>query len=143
MRVESYGRPAPVETFREAGAASRQQRSAELTVKTAEGDTVTLRLASSEEGAAYRAPGRFGAFRESQQTAEVQVEGDLNPREVAELGKLFRLLGRSVRKLDQGDTAGALKPLAQIPKLDTLAQVQFEYRQSAEYGAFENRQLAS
>lgn len=143
MRVESYGRPAPVETFREAGAASRQQRSAELTVKTAEGDTVTLRLASSQEGAAYAAPGRFGAFRESQQSVRVEVEGDLSRKEMADLNKLFRLLGKSVRELNQGDTAGALKPLARISRLDTLAQVQFEYRQSTEFAAFENRQLAS
>jgi hypothetical protein len=136
MRVETCARPAPLEAFREAGAASRQQRSAALTVTTAEGDTVTLRLASFQEGAAYSAPGRLGAFRQAQQTVEVAVNGDLNRRELADLGRLLRLLGRSVRELNQGDTAGALKPLTRIPLLDTLAQVSFAYRQEAEYGAF-------
>ena len=142
MRLESYSRPAPTEWAREAGAASRLQTSAELKVQTAEGDTVTFKLSSLDEGAAYAAPGRAGAFRETRQTVEVQVDGDLNRKELADLNKLFRMLGKSVRRLDQGDASRALRPLERIGRLDSLAQVQFEYQQTSEYGAFANRLAA-
>jgi hypothetical protein len=115
------------------------QRSAEITVTTAEGDKVTLSLAaqSQQTQSAYRASGRDSSGQpqnikggssssQSSQSVKVGVEGNLSDKEVADIKKLIEAFGQ----LTQGDPSG----VAQFSSLDSLSSAKFAYSSTEQSG---------
>jgi hypothetical protein len=120
-------------------AAARTETTTGLTVTTAEGDRVTLSFESRSEGGLYdiRAPGAraAGQFQSSQVEAEVTVVGDLNAREIADLGRLLRMVGKAARKLEGSNPAQALAAFRNFSRLGSLASANIQYSRTEESAA--------
>ena len=129
---------------RHTSGSTRTEFSAELSVETAEGDTVSLSMktVTESEFSDYRhlsrgAGHRFGMRArggERTVTREVQlsVEGDLNERELADIQSLARILAKATRKFAHGNVDGAVRQASKIHDLGTVASVGMVLNQSVE-----------
>lgn len=118
---------------------------AELTVETAEGDTVVISVESVLEsefaGYRYRARGAgrradvsaVNAQSNAQRTVTASVEGDLNAQEIGDIQKLAKLLIGATQEQREGDMAGVIRALGGFSALDSLASADFSFDQSYEY----------
>ncbi|MBX9599704.1 MAG: hypothetical protein K2X35_01825 [Bryobacteraceae bacterium] len=120
-------------------AAARTETTTGLTVTTAEGDRVTLSFESRSDAGLYdiRAGGAraSGQFQSARLEAEVKVEGSLNAREIADLGRLLRMVGKAARKLEGPDPSQALAAFRNFSRLASLAAANIEYSRTEESAA--------
>lgn len=79
-------------------AAGEQSSSLDLTVTTAEGDKVTLSAQAIQAFSLQSGDGTASASSSRQLSVSVNVEGNLNKEELADIRKLAIALGKSVRQ---------------------------------------------
>ncbi len=109
-----------------------QSSSLQLTVKTAEGDTVTLSAQALASFAVESSPGRRSASSSQEFSFAVSVEGNLNQEELTDIRKLAIALGKSIRQAERGDLGKALRTVAKASDEDTIAAFQFRYERRTE-----------
>jgi hypothetical protein len=133
-------------------AAMSESRSLSLTLTTREGDTVTLSLAARSEALhlGYQEAGWDGsrfqgtqvelsAF-ESERSLSLTVEGDLNPEERREIGKVLKAVNRMMEEFVAGRLEPAIERTERLARLRTLSSLELEM--SASQVALEARQSA-
>jgi hypothetical protein len=126
----SPSKPAPAGSSLAALGAS-SETDAQITIKTAEGDTVAITLDSQIDAtyAFYSRPGTEGAtgLRAEVLTASasrevsISVQGDLNEQERADISSLVKQLERVIRSFLKGNTNAAIQQAIGGPSLDSLA----------------------
>ncbi len=109
-----------------------QSRSLQLTVKTAEGDTVTLSARALASFALESGQGRRSASSSQEFSIAVSVEGNLNQEELADIRKLAIALGKSIRQAERGELGKSLQTVAKASDEDTIAAFQFRYERRTE-----------
>lgn len=112
--------------------AGEQSSSLQLTVTTAEGDTVTLSAQALSAFALESSEGRRSASTNQELSLSVSIEGDLNQEELADIRKLALALGKSVRQAERGNMAKALRTVARASDEDTIAAFQFRFERRTE-----------
>ena len=126
-------------------ASGNRSASLELTVTTAEGDKVTLSAQALQAFSLQSGDGRASASTTRQLSIAVNVEGDLNREELADIRKLAIAIGKSARLAERGNVSQATRTIAQASRKDTIATFQFHYERRAElqYGEVTYQQISS
>jgi len=119
--------PAPrSETSTSLGFEHARATDVSLSVVTADGDTVTLSsavrevqtFAAVQTTSAGEEGSRSASARFEQTTTRSElslaVEGEIDPEESGDLRKLFRAVGRIVKRFAKGDVAGALRAVGRV-----------------------------
>ncbi len=108
----------------------------EITITTADGDTVALNAASLFEAGftAYAQSGEVNGspYNISASSASVNisrefslsVEGELDGEEIRDIAKAIREVNKIMRRLLSGDTEHALKRVSKLYRLDSLAGIE-------------------
>ena len=101
-----------------------QSRSSDITLVTAEGDTVTLSASRSTE-LSFETYGSTGASAEIRKNSEfsLTVEGDLNKEELKDIRKAIKTLYKAERDLLKGHDERAADRTAKLANLDQLASI--------------------
>jgi hypothetical protein len=138
------------------------EQQAQLKVTTADGDTVTISLAESDQlqsdSASATSGGSSASFRKtsasSSMVANIQVDGSLDDKEVADITKLLRNLVKMSSGLASGEAAKVPGGLQNMRSLDSIQNFQFAYQEdtqmqfdlltnsSAQLGRFRGEPLA-
>ncbi|MFN7936080.1 MAG: hypothetical protein U0R19_22305 [Bryobacteraceae bacterium] len=119
-------------------ASGQQSSSLDLSVTTAEGDKVTLSAQALQAFSLESGDGKASASASRQLSVSVNVEGDLNEEELADIRKLALALGKSVRQAERGNIGQALRTVAKAADEDTIAAFQFQYERRSELQYGEN-----
>lgn len=139
-----------------AGAVSLE-RSTDLTITTAEGDTVTLSLATAIEANAgvYRSESMADGRRSATQTAyadysrrqsmAITVDGELNDEELADIREAVDAIGGMIEDFLAGDLQAMAADGELLKELDSIASLDasFSYAQQVTYGEQETVRLSS
>ena len=104
---------------------------AEIDIATKDGDTVTISLASDvEAGYAYYRRTGPGAGSELEARAfvasasrelQITVQGSLDKEELADIAKLVRQLGQTIRSFMRGDTTASARQALDVKARDSLS----------------------
>lgn len=130
--------------------------STDLTITTAEGDTVTLSLASAVEANAgvYRSQSMEAGRRESTQTAyfelsssqsmAIEVAGELNAEELADIREAVAAIGGMIGDFLSGDLKAMAADGELLKELDTISSLEsaFSYERQVTYGEQEKVTLS-
>jgi hypothetical protein len=126
----SPGKPGPAGTSLVALGAS-SETDAQITIKTAEGDTVAITLDSQIDAtyAFYSRPGTNDATSlraeiltaSASRDVSISVQGDLNEQERADISSLVKQLERVIRSFLKGNMSAAVHQALGGPSLDSLA----------------------
>jgi hypothetical protein len=113
-----------------------------LQVTTDEGDTVSISFAALQQLHAESFRGNAGGARvdygSSSQTSgvsvDINVNGSLNDKEVADIGKLLQELSQAISDPNGAGNSGQLDPaqFADGGALDSLSNFQFAYQEQAQ-----------
>ncbi len=119
-------------------AASSQSSTTELSLTTAEGDKVVLSLSNSSTRAAASEGTDYASLRTRQSEVKIQVEGNLNQRELDDIQKLARIVSRAASDVLRGNTGRADRRLAKTGTLDSIQSFAFSLnRQVAHLFSFQ------
>ncbi len=137
------------------GSSSSQAATAHISVKTADGDTVSLNLSQqrtttdldygvlSKSAGESRLSTALSHEQHQQQSVSFSVEGELDREELRDLRKLFRSVGRIVKSFFAGDGDHAAhraeKTLQKFQRLDSLNNFDVELGLEVEQAAREQR----
>ncbi len=131
-------------------------RSTDLTITTAEGDTVTLGLASTMaiNAGIYRSSSHEGGWPAYSQTAffefsssqnmVIEVNGDLNPEELEDIRMAVKAIGAMIDGFLSGDLQEMAKDGELLKELDTISSLEaaFSYERQVLYGEQEKVQIS-
>lgn len=110
-----------------------QSRSSDITLVTAEGDTVTLSASQTMEMSfeTYGSKGQSMGISKSSEFS-LTVEGDLNREELKDIRKAIKTLLKAERDLLKGHEERATERTAKLEDLDQIASIdaKMEFRQT-------------
>ncbi len=107
---------------RQQSVSAERREALQLTLRTAEGDRVTL---SSEAREAFDATGAA-----SQTRISLTVEGSLSKEELDDIRRVAQALAKSVSEARQGHFGQAARVMARAAGEDTIARLDFHYQVS-------------
>ena len=114
-------------------AAASQSTNTSLSLTTAEGDKVVLSLASSSTAAVAAEGVDYASIRTQRSEVKIQVEGDLNPKELADIQKLAEIVSGAATDALKGDTGGAARQLTQANGLESIQNFAFSLNRQVDY----------
>jgi hypothetical protein len=104
-----------------------QSQTADITIVTAEGDTVTLSLGKAAESsfATYNAQGQVGGSAELLRTSafSIGVDGDLNREELKDIRRAIRTIQKAANDVLRGHEEKAASRTARLANLDQIASI--------------------
>jgi hypothetical protein len=113
-----------------------RQNSAEITITTTDGDTVTLNTSSLFEASftsynqsgetsdgSYNLSASSASFKASREFS-LSVEGELDKEELRDISKAIRQVNKTMRDLFSGDMEQALKRAAKLYNLDSISGIE-------------------
>jgi len=104
-----------------------QSQTADITIVTAEGDTVTLSSSKAAEllFATYNAQGQVGGSAELHRssTFSMSVEGDLNREELKDIRRAIRTIQKAANDVLRGHEEKAASRTARLANLDQIASI--------------------
>ena len=107
-----------------------QSQSAEITIVTAEGDTVTLssNIAAQLDYSTYNAQGQvgLGAGLMIQRDVAIKVDGDLSKAELKDIRKTLKILEKAAQDMASGDAGKAARRTSHLEGLESIAQLNAE-----------------
>jgi hypothetical protein len=116
------------------------EQQGQLKVTTADGDTVTISFAELDQlqsdSSSATSGGSSASFRKtrasSSMAANIEVDGSLDDKEVADITKLLRDLVKMSSSLASGQGAKAAGGLQNIGSLDSIKSFQFAYEEDTQ-----------
>jgi hypothetical protein len=116
------------------------EQQGQLKVTTADGDTVTISFAEVDQlqsdSASATSGGSSASIRKTQASssmaANIEVDGSLDDKEVADITKLLRGLVKVSSALASGQGAKAAGGLQNIGSLDSIKSFQFAYEEDTQ-----------
>ena len=114
-------------------AAASQSTHTSLSLTTAEGDKVVLSLASSSTAAAATEGVDYASIRTQRSEVKIQVEGNLNQQELADIQKLAEIVSGAATDALKGDAGGAARQLTQANGLESIQNFAFSLNRQVDY----------
>jgi len=104
-----------------------QSQTADITIVTAEGDTVTWSSSKAAEWSftTYNAQGQVGGSAELHRTSafSISVEGDLNREELKDIRRAIRTIQKAANDVLKGHEEKAASRTARLASLDQIASI--------------------
>ncbi len=114
-------------------AAASQSTNASLSLTTAEGDRVVLSLASSSTAAVAADGVDYASILTQRSEVKIQVEGNLNQQELADIQKLAEIVSGAATDALKGDAGGAARQLTQANGLESIQNFAFSLSRQVDY----------
>ena len=114
-------------------AAASQSTNTSLSLTTAEGDKVVLSLASSSTAAVATEGVDYASILTQRSEVKIQVQGDLNPEELADIQKLAEIVSGAATDALKGDAGGAARQLTEANGLESIQNFAFSLNRQVDY----------